>query len=256
MSLGTIAPARFADKWRGDPVGRSTLAVHRGDWDAAAHEARTALDQHPRWPDGHLILGRWHSIHSRYSSALPHLWTFVSQCPLHTEAWVMLAAALLRTKGEAAGFDCFRRSLASCFYSDRAVVDVLRTQGAWLLEASRSSEAAERFRQGLALNPKDAHMRTLLGKALLDEGSPELAIESSRTAYGDGDADALIGMGVSQWHAGGWQDGLRTMVLARSEPPDNQQARTNIENALATLDAQGVETATLRRLVETETPSG
>ena len=32
--------ARFADKWRGDPVGRSTLAVHRGDWDAAAHEAR------------------------------------------------------------------------------------------------------------------------------------------------------------------------------------------------------------------------
>ena len=246
--------ARFAEKWRGDPAGRATLALHREDWDAAAAHARTAMDQHSRWADGHLILGRWHSIHGRWSRALPHLWSYLSQCPLHTDAWVLMGAAILRTKGEAAGLDCFRESLATCFYSQPATLDVIRTHGAWLLHGDRPAEAAEKLREGLELDPEDAHMRTLLAKALLDDGHPELAVESFRAAYGGGDTAALVGLGVSQWHSGAWQDGLRTMVLARAELPDDPQALSNLANALAALDAQGVETSGLRRLVEAGAP--
>jgi Flp pilus assembly protein TadD len=207
------------------------------------------MAEHPRWPDGHLILGRWHGRRRRWHLALPHLRAYVALCPTHPEARVLLADSLLRVDGEAAGLACLREAMATCHFSRNSILDALRRHGSWLLELGRAEEAAEKFEEAVQLDSADAAAHTLLGQALLATGKAAAAASSFATGYAAGQRDAIIGLGVCQWESGSWQEGLETMVRARSELPEHPQAEQNLAKALATLDGKGVETAGLRRML-------
>ena len=235
----TLAEKRaiFAAKWQNDPAGPAALANTEGEYDLAAREAPAALDRHPRWPDGHLILGRWHHRCGRSAEAIRYLRNYLTRCPTHTDAWIMLAFELMQSAGELAGMRCLDASAKTCHFSLQATLDVQQFYGAWLLRQGRLDEAAARFEEALELQPGSAHFQNLLGKARFDAGRYAEAVACFAAAHAGGKPRAQVGLGVSQWHAGDREAGLRTMAAAAAALPDDLEARQNLEYALQLLRA-------------------
>ncbi len=175
------------------------------------------LALHPAWPDGHLVLARWQAQSERHDEAIQHLRRFLSCCPRHTDAQVMLAFQLTLGGDEAAGNTHLAQTMADCYFSDTATADVLSLRGRWLMQQQRPAEAEEQLRAALELQPKNA--------------------------------DILSALGVCQWHLGRRQESLTTLACCAVQHPDNRAAGENLEKALAVLESGGVDVSGLRAKV-------
>jgi len=152
----------FRDKWRRDPAGRTLLCLLDGNLEAAAQAAFLGLASHPAWPDGDLVLAQWHAQANRHHEAIHHLRRFVSRCPRHTTAQVMLAFQLLLCGDEAAGNARLAQAAADCYFSDRAAAEVLSLRGRWLLRQQRPAAAAELLQAALDFDPGNTDLHSVL----------------------------------------------------------------------------------------------
>jgi Tfp pilus assembly protein PilF len=241
----------FLARWRDDPVGLVALAHGEGELELAAQGAAAAMRRHPRWPDGDLILGRQLHRQGESGPAIEHLRRFLARCPLHTDAWILLAFETMRLRGQAAGDACLRHALATCAFSPEATQDMLQLYGAWHLESGHPEAAAAKFEAALELGPRRAHFHNLLGKAWLDAGAFERAEQCFARAMAGGEPRGILGQGVCQWRAGRWQEGLVTLSRAVQELPGDVEANANLEAALQELERRGVDLTRLRHEVQT-----
>jgi len=209
--------AAFRGKWQQDPAGKTVLALLDGDLDAAACAAPMGLALHPDWPDGHLTLARWHAQAERHDEAIQHLRRFLSHCPRHTEAQVMLAFQLTVHGDETAGNAHLSQAMADCYFSDITTADVLSLRGRWLIQQRRPAEAEKLLLAALQLQPTNG--------------------------------DVLGVLGVCQWHLGQRQESLTTLARCAVEHPENRAAGANLEKVLSVLESEGVDISGLRARV-------
>jgi GT2 family glycosyltransferase len=207
----------FRAKWQQDPAGRAVLALLEGDIEAAAQAAPSGLVSHPEWPDGHLVLARWHAQAGHHEEAIRYLRTFLSRCPQHTDAQVMLAFQLTLGGDENAGNACLARAMTECYFSDTTTADVLGLRARWLMHQRRPAEAEELLLAALELQPENA--------------------------------DLLSVLGVCQWHLGQRQESLTTLARCAVEHPGHRSAGEHLEKLLSALEAEGVDVSGLRAKV-------
>ncbi len=208
--------AVFRRKWQQDAAGRVLVALLDGDLAAAARAAPAGLAQHPEWPDGHFVLGRWHAHEERHDVAIQHLRQFVARCPRHTEAQVLLAFELMQAGDESAGAEHLARTMRDCYFSETAVAEVLGLRGRWLLQQQRPAEAEAPLLEALELRP---------------------------------DVGILNLLGICQWQQRRYQEALTTLARCAVEHPDDPAAGENLGKALSMLEASGVDVGDLRARV-------
>ncbi|MHC4512903.1 MAG: glycosyltransferase [Planctomycetota bacterium] len=207
----------FDHKWRRDPAGRVVLSLLDDDLGAAARAAPAGLAQHPAWPDGHLVLARWHARQEQHDDAIPHLHGFLARCPRHTDGQVLLAFQLVLAGDERAGNERLAQAMQDCYFSETTTADVLSLRGRWLLQQQRATEAEAALLAALELQPDNAGILSLVG--------------------------------VCQWQLGRYQEGLTTLARCAVESPGDPAVGENLEKALSMLESGGVDVDGLRARV-------
>jgi superkiller protein 3 len=108
-------------------------------------------------------------------------------------------------------------------------------------QAGRTAEAVQSFEDALALEPEDAMVHQAFAGFLSDQGRTDRAIEHFRRALKSrpDDAATLNDLGVQLWKGGRREEGISYMRRAVELRPEEPVFRTNLQDALHTLDQQG-----------------
>jgi tetratricopeptide (TPR) repeat protein len=209
------------------------LALLAGDPAAAAALAGAALRLHPRWPDAHWWLGRRAAAAGDHPAAVAHLEAFVAVCPRHGAAQVELAFAQLAAGEHEAGLRRLGWALHGCFFTGRALAEVLGRLGRRALDLGQPDQAAAWLRDAVAACPGDGELHNLLGAALMATGELEEALRRLQTAGELGNAHAPSNTGVCLWRLGRRTDALRVWKSAVDRRPTDEAARRNLGAVLA-----------------------
>ena len=239
----------FRRRWLGDPAGAALLAWHGGGTQAAAW-ARQALGVRPAWPDAHLILARDAADFGRPAQAIEHLRSYLTCCPLHTEAATLLAFQTLALGNRREGVSRLVWALENCYLSPEDTASVLLQYGLWCLGEGMDSEAEQALADASALEPENGILHNAWGVVLLQTGQLDAAVSRLERALGLGCLEAHTNLGICRWRMGDPVGSLTHLLEAVRRNPGDPGSVANLDRALEACRAAGIHTEKLTRGVE------
>lgn len=227
--------SQFRDKWQSHPAGLATLAGIHGNYALAHNAAVTAQRQVPNWLDADWHIGRHHELQGDAKLAIRHLRTFLEHCPLHVEARITLALALIRDGQLQLGQGVIEQTMTQHRPTQKQETQMLKRLGQLAYEAGQYKNAAVHLRTALEITPESGELHNWLGLCELATDNLTSALKAFTNATQQGFALGFTNLGICQSRLGQLDAAVQNFEEAVNRLPNDPVVQANYQAGVAAL---------------------